>query len=598
MLNKLFKTIITPIINQLPLCVFMYLLWGMNLFVSLFGPLYAYDPKVFIVNLVLEPCVFLFGFLAFMYLFAFLTDFINKKWFKVFIYAVIILLAGIKWLLYNTFGIDITPTTLVLLAETNKNEAIEFIETFVLTKSYLYLIILLPAIICFIFICEKFYSHHRFDIFKEKLKSSYWVRFFVLAVLMYSCYNVCANGIVMSNCPNTDELSKLELDTSIKNPLTEIVYSFYGIYLMNHEESSFENRINNFKANNVSCSQKDSLNIILVIGESYIKHHSSLYGYYLNTNPMLSKEQDAGNLFVFNDVITPYSSTSITVKNVLCTNSLSDGEKWNNSLFFPQLFKAAGYDVFFWDNQKYWGDNSNFAFALNSFLYNKLLVSNVYNQVNKKAYPFDEDIVKSFGDVKLTAKRNLVIFHLLGQHIAFKERFPNNEDYIYFTKDSIIRNEQWMTDYKKQRIADYDNATRYNDYVILQIINLFRDKKSIVVYFSDHGEEVYDYRNSSGRKSDGMSRGQLKYQFEVPLMLWFSDSYRNDNPDVMKQVKDALNRPFMIDNLCQLLFHLGDIKTKSYHSERDLISPNFKPRKRIVLDQYDYDGIMNNKKGD
>ena len=66
----------------------------------------------------------------------------------------------------------------------------------------------------------------------------------------------------------------------------------------------------------------------------------------------------------------------------------------------------------------------------------------------------------------------------------------------------------------------------------------------------------------------------------------------------MKQVKDALNRPFMIDNLCQLLFHLGDIKTKSYHSERDLISPNFKPRKRIVLDQYDYDGIMNNKKGD
>ena len=35
MLNKLFKTIITPIINQLPLCVFMYLLWGMNLFVSL-----------------------------------------------------------------------------------------------------------------------------------------------------------------------------------------------------------------------------------------------------------------------------------------------------------------------------------------------------------------------------------------------------------------------------------------------------------------------------------------------------------------------------------------------------------------------------------
>lgn len=74
---------------------------------------------------------------------------------------------------------------------------------------------------------------------------------------------------------------------------------------------------------------------------------------------------------------------------------------------------------------------------------------------------------------------------------------------------------------KKKEIADYDNATRYNDYVLMQIINRFRNQNTVLLYFSDHGEEVYDYRDHKGRdlSSNTISYNYLKYQHEIPFMI-------------------------------------------------------------------------------
>lgn len=593
-MKRVLRIIGAPLINQFPLCLFLFILWGMGLFISLFGPLYAYDLKVFVVNIVLQPFLFFCGIFFIIYIFAGITDLVNKRCFTVFVYGIILLLAGVKWFLQINFGIDITPTTIVLLAETNKSEALEFIQLFVFTKSNLFLFFVLICIIMLICACETKYRQKKYDRIKEKLYSSLYFSCILLAMLLYSCYNAYMNCADLIKCNDTDELSEFQLNTSIKNPMTEIIYSIYGVYLMNKEEISFERMVNDFDSNDVVISEDDSLNIVLVVGESFIKHHSSLYGYYLKTNPILSKEKERGNLYVFNNVITPYPYTSITIKNVLCTNSLSDGEKWNHSLFFPLLFKAAGYDVFLWDNQKNIIENSIWAFALNSFLYNEIFVTKLYDLTNDHSYQFDDSIVKSFCSVKLSAKRNLVIFHLMGQHVDYKERYPlHKKDFLYFTKDSINRHESWMTDEKRQMIADYDNATRYNDYVISQIINMYRNSKSVIVYFSDHGEEVYDYRDSYGRISDGMSKNQIKYLHEIPFMVWCSDSYRNSHTETMKLIDESIDRPFMIDNLYNMLLHIGNIKTKYYHSDRDIISTDFKSRKRIIVDKYDYDSIMN-----
>ena len=63
--------------------------------------------------------------------------------------------------------------------------------------------------------------------------------------------------------------------------------------------------------------------------------------------------------------------------------------------------------------------------------------------------------------------------------------------------------------------------------------------------------------------------------------------------DVVYRIETSVNRPFTSDNLCHLLFDIGSIKTVYRKSDRDLISPTYKCRKRIVNDSYDYDKFFN-----
>ena len=590
-LKKIVRRINTPLVIQAPFVFFLFFAWGMDLYEDLFSPLFTYDLKVFVFNLITRSSLYLCNVFFFLYFFAFSLEFVNKKGFTIFVYVFFVILTIVKYFLQNVFGIGITPAALVLLVETNYNEAKEFVQTFMLRNSNLPFLFLLILFTILIYYIESWYEKAELDEYKRKLINSRMFTFVILGAAIFSFIKIHDNLSSMLNNRSMDELSGFAFEANLQNPFTDLIYSTYGILLMNKEELSFERNIDSLNSESASCTGDDSLNIVVVIGESYIKHHAGIYGYSLNTTPNLTNEKNKENLYIFNDVVTPYGYTSITIKNVLCVNSISKGEKWSTSYFFPQLFKIAGYKVYFWDNQKTWDENSTFTFTLNTFLYNKPLLSKVYDKTNMKSYTYDEDLIESFKTEKISTKRNLIMFHLKGQHFRFKERFPHNEHLEFFTKDDIKRDEAWMTDEKRQLIADYDNATLYNDYIISKIIDLFRDSKSVVIYFSDHGEEVYDYRDSFGRTGPH-NRNKLKYIYQIPFMIWCSNSYRSEHPEIIRLIQSSLYRPFMIDNLSHVLFHIGNIKTRYYYKERDLISSEFLSGKRIVGDKYDYDSLM------
>ena len=84
---------------------------------------------------------------------------------------------------------------------------------------------------------------------------------------------------------------------------------------------------------------------------------------------------------------------------------------------------------------------------------------------------------------------------------------------------------------KKWAIATYDNATLYNDAVMGHIFDLYRNKNAVVVYFSDHGEEIYDYRDQRGRHvSYAPSADMLRHQNEVPFVIWSPTATSNSTP--------------------------------------------------------------------
>ncbi len=181
-----------------------------------------------------------------------------------------------------------------------------------------------------------------------------------------------------------------------------------------------------------------------------------------------------------------------------------------------------------------------------------------------------------------SAKYNLTVYHLIGQHVDYKERYPDEVRYRHFTSDDIQRPE--LSDAKRQTIAHFANATRYNDEVIDRLCRHYADEDAVLVYLSDHGDEVYDYRNHVGRShSHNVTPGMAKAQFEIPLMIWCSDLCRLRHQDIVTKIAQSVNKPFMSDDLPHLLYDLAGIKSPEYHRERSILQDSYKLTERPLL---------------
>lgn len=366
-----------------------------------------------------------------------------------------------------------------------------------------------------------------------------------------------------------------------------------------------------------SCSHR-SPHIVLVIGESYNKHHSSLYGYALPTAPHQQERQAAGELFAFDDVVTPWNITSNVFLNMFSTWNSTSERSISEYPLFPILFRKAGYEVTFFSNQYVMKGlhKTSTNQAGYFFLSNAELCDALFDYRNERAYAHDMKFLRMFEDFRdgygnksrgIKGKRKkrrgltygktiddkrpkLEIIHLVGQHFDYKSRYPAEQG-RFTDKDVLNRS---LTKEERQTVMHYDNATCYNDAVLNRILSLYEDEETIVVFVADHGEEVYDDQHVMGRLFQTPTWQQAHNEFEVPMWIWCSAKYQAQHPDVVESIKRALHRPFLTDDLPQLLFSLAGIHSQWTDDERNVLSDKYKTKQRIIAGEVDYDAL---KKG-
>lgn len=145
-------------------------------------------------------------------------------------------------------------------------------------------------------------------------------------------------------------------------------------------------------------------------------------------------------------------------------------------------------------------------------------------------------------------------------------------------------------------MLDYARATRYNDYVLASVIEHYRDRDAVVVMLSDHGEEVFDYRDFMERDHDPVKTAQMvRYENGIPLMVWCSPVYRERHPDRAVAVAGAAGRPWMSDGLGQMMLWLAMVDSQWNDNTRNVLHPSYRPSKRLIYDKIDYDSLMKNK---
>lgn len=526
------------------------------------------------------------------YIVASIVTILKTKVVKILVYISIYMLFLIEIVLEEIFGMSISPNVLVLLLETNARESKEFIESLLLKQSLWYI----PLYLCSALTITLLLEMNRQRI-ASRIKSS-----IIRRCIVYGSAVLLIGGCIFSYsyyklflCTEMNEVD--EWCSHMRNPddlLTKLIVSLYDVKLGEVEMDKTIVLAENVLSG-LQVANRDSVNIILVIGESFIREHASIYGYPLNTTPFLLKEKENGRLFVFDDIISPYNQTTAVIRNVISCNSIGDGEHWSSKPPLTAVFKKSGYFVEMVDNQKDYGSDEKFSYSLNTYLYNSRILKTCYNEVNDTTFEYDGELIDYCSRRKASKRhgKQLVIFHLLGQHVEFEYRYP--KDFSYYSSDSTcFRKERWLTDEMRNIIACYDNASRYNDYVLKKIIDLYSNENSVIVYFSDHGEEAYDYRDNYGRDAWGMGKNPaqvIRWQYMVPFVVWCSDKYMTHNPDVVERLKNATSRPGMLDNVCHILFSLSGLKNPYYNDSRDLLSPSYHCPKRIINGNVDSDSI-------
>ncbi len=325
-------------------------------------------------------------------------------------------------------------------------------------------------------------------------------------------------------------------------------------------------------------------NVVFILGESTNRNHMHLYGYYLPNTPNLDDMADRGEISVFRDIVSPHSTT-IAVLSKLFTFCHNESDKpWYEYNNLIDIMNSAGYKTHWLSNQESSGIWGNVAqiYAAHSKVshFTRIRDSHEDDGLEDGAlFPLVDDAIS-----QRAADKNFYVVHLMGGHVMYYNRFP----YIFtkFTKDDIQMEGQELKESQKEIIAQYDDALYYNDYIVSGIIDKFRnlDEDTIVIYLPDHGEAVYD-DGVTGHIEENPSR----HMIEVPLIIWGSEKFKELHQDKWQAIQEAVNQPYMTDDMIHTVLDIIDIQTADFDPTRSIINSQFDNSRPRIFDDKDYD---------
>ena len=488
--------------------------------------------------------------------------------------------AFIEAFLCKRFGLLYSPSMLQMVAETNSGETSEFFHA--VGESECLMPTLLPFLLLFLLAIAGIYLTRKWNL--RGFLSTKIITLIAVTVLLISFgdswskdWNTRWNHLQMKESRQVERTNS----KCYNRPTLRLLYAEKFWKLTRNEADDFVKNTQKMVENYTAAVTDSCPDIILVIGESYNKNHAQIYGYPRPTTPHMKVLKNLDETAVFCKVHSSWNITSQVFKELFSTHSVDEAGIWADGMLWPALLKKAGYDTAFFTNQyNDTGSRQNkIDFSGSFFLNTPALDTLAFDHRNEKRYQFDGDFIKNELP-EMCDKPQFHIIHLVGQHLEAKLRVPDGQK--KWTAKDILRDD--LNEKQRQTVADYDNATLYNDSVFYQICQHYRGRNAIVIYFSDHGEDVYDHQPLRyGRNhTENPSKETLSAEYDVPMIAWFSPTFKKTNPEVVKAVQDAVNHEFMTDDVCHFVLGLAHLTSAPYDARRDLFNVLYSPRVRYV----------------
>ena len=527
-----------------------------------------------------------------------------RFWVRALLYLLLYGIAIVDVFCYIRFESTLTPTMLMLVGETSSQEASEFLSAYlswdIITSELGWVLLLLLVHVLWTLVRWLSRSIRQRMVLPKVNPLAITVLRAVLgalvAWLLYSAVTQTWNNkVAMHRLFSCNTLGEVEHELTRKDqaklyvPVYRLAFGIYANRLASHQIIQLEAASTKIQVDSCSFHVPD---IVLVIGESYNKHHSQLYGYNKPTTPRQLAMAEEGSLVPFSDIVSSWNLTSFVFKHMLSLYAVGDSGEWCDQPLFPEVFRKAGYHVTFITNQFLpQAKEAVYDFSGGFFLNHPEVSSRLFDERNTKLYRYDDGVLKELMANSQKPKANLTILHLMGSHVDYRARYPQ-KSFRRFTPQMYNRPD--LTDKQKQTLADYDNSLLYNDSIVKAITNCFADKDALVIYMPDHGEEIFDDKPYvSGRRHNADIDYRLaRNEMEIPFWIWGSPKYIENHPYGWQSIQAAKDRPMMTDALPHLLLYLGGISTPLYRSELNIISPDYNThRPRILKGTTDYNQL-------
>ncbi len=463
---------------------------------------------------------------------------VSYVFFSLFLY-----LETVYFYLFKTY---FSPSAIFVFLDSNLEEAKEFISF------YFDDTVLLFTVLLFILVLNFLPKTRKLD--RKKLgilrKTKLAIVSFIIGILIFLKFST----LIVFNLPY------LLVRSSYK-------YHIESKKLGNYKESKYGSF-----SNVTRLANKEDEVYVIIIGESTSRSHFSIYNYYRETTPELKKLQD--ELLIYKDVISPHVYSVGALTKILTLSNYENPERIADGSII-QLLNSAGFETYWLSNQRPIGPYESLITKISlSAKKHKFLTTTIAG--NSKV--LDEELLYEFDKVvENDVKKKVIFLHLMGTHHHYENRYPESFNKFIDTPKSNFKSVENYT-----KINHYDNAILYNDFLISTVIKKVDslNKLSFVLYFSDHGEEMFDDLNMAGHNEDIYS----KNMFDIPFVLWRSKEYKNK-----KEIIFMKDRKYMIDDLFNSVADLLEIRAQEVDLSRSIFSESFKERQRIIKDTIDYD---------
>lgn len=421
---------------------------------------------------------------------------------------------------YSVTSTVFAPDTLLAIAQTNIQEAIEYAKDNFSCKT-IFLIILANASVFFVAI--------------KNTQKILWNKYNLFLVLF--CITACLVGVYKYRDNIITDIPKQASKT-----------------LAQYKNFSKERTDRKDNMSKLLLSHKPEAGVyVLVIGESQNRAHMQAYNYHRATTPWLDSMKNDKNMLLFTKAYSCHTHTVPTLLYALTAKNQYNNIAVKNAVSVLEVAEAAGFETVWLSNQVKYSAWDTPVTSIASEANQQKWINSTLGESTNTDY-FDGKLIEELEKIKITDKM-LIVMHLMGNHGSYEQRYPKAFE-KYDGKNTVDK---------------YDNSIIYNDYVMSQVYKRARKIPNFkgLVYCSDHADAI----------DKNLSHDAAQFDFDmthIPLYIYLSDSYIQNNSAKYKSLEKQKNKLFTNDLLFNLMLGVLGINLNNiYEPNNDPTADTF-----------------------